>query len=78
MSKHTGARPDEVFIGNTTGDISHLASLTTVRLGDVALDIDGLRLPPIYRPVFINRSESDAYDRIMMARFEAASRRKAS
>lgn len=39
------------------------------RLGDQALDIDGGKIDPSYmRPLFINRSESDAHDRIMMRR----------
>lgn len=76
MSGHClGKRDDEVFVGNTaTGIGDHLASLKTVRLGDVALDVDGNRLPSVHRPIFIGRSEADAYDRIMMARLSAISR----
>lgn len=70
MSCYTGARTDDVFVGNTlTKDWppEHLRSLKTARLGEQALDIEGKKLhPDEYRPLFIHRSESDAYHRIMM------------
>lgn len=72
MSHYTGARPDEVFVGNTQtkdGVPEYLRSLTTVRLGDQALDIEGKKIEPEYmRPLFVGRAEADAYDRIMMRR----------
>jgi hypothetical protein len=76
MSGHcTGKRDDEVFVGNTDTTLGeHLASLKTIRLGEVALDVNGNRLPPRYRPIFVGRSEADAYDRIMMARLSAINR----
>lgn len=69
MSHYCGIRDDEVFVGNRFDGIpSYLAHLPTIRLGDRALDIDGKKLPAIYRPMFIGRSDYDAYDRIIMAR----------
>lgn len=72
MSHYTGARPDEVFVGNTQtrdGVPEHLRGLTTARLGDQALDIEGKKIAPEYmRPLFIGRTEADTYDRIMMRR----------
>lgn len=72
MSHYTGARADEVFVGNTAtknGVPEHLRELRTARLGEQALDIEGKKLSQDYmRPLFIGRSEADAYDRIMMKR----------
>ena len=73
MAKYTGAKPDEVFLGNTEtnrGIPDHLSGLKTVRLGEQALDIYGHKIPADHMlPMFINRSESDAYDRLMTQRF---------
>ncbi len=72
MSHYTGVKPNEVFVGNTetqNGVPEHLRGLTTARLGDQALDIEGNKIEPEYmRPLFIGRAEADAYDRIMMRR----------
>jgi hypothetical protein len=72
MSHCTGARADEVFVGNTktkNGVHEHLSGLTTARLGEQALDIEGKKIEPEYmRPLFVGRAEADAYDRIMMRR----------
>lgn len=72
MSKYTGARNDEIFVGNTPtaeGLPPYLQGLRSARLGDQALDIDGNKLDPNYmRPLFIGRNEADAYDEIMMRR----------
>lgn len=72
MSHYTGARADEVFVGNTQtkdGVPEHLRGLTTARLGDQALDIERKKIDPEYmRPMFVGRAEADAYDRIMMRR----------
>lgn len=72
MSHYTGARPDEVFVGNTetkNGVPEYLRGMTTARLGDQALDIEGKKIEPEYmRPLFVGRAEADAYDRIMMRR----------
>lgn len=73
MPQYTGAQPDEVFLGNTeTGIPDHLGSIPSIRLGDVALDIEGKRLPPKYRPMFIKHGpDHEQHERIMMARFSA-------
>ena len=72
MNQYTGAKPDEVFVGNTetkNGIPEHLRGLRTARLGKQALDIEGKKIEPEYmRPLFIGRAEADAYDRIMMHR----------
>ena len=72
MSHYKGAQAGEVFVGNTetkNGVPEHLRELTTVRLGDQALDIEGKNIDPEYmRPLFVGRAEADAYDRIMMRR----------
>lgn len=72
MSHYTGARPDEVFVGNTktkNGVPEHLRGLTTVRLGDQSLDIEGNKIEADYmRPLFVGKSEAAEYDRIMMRR----------
>jgi hypothetical protein len=70
--QYTGARADEVFVGNVpakTGVPEYLTSLRTARLGEKALDIEGRPLSPEHMlPLFIGRTEADAYDRIMMKR----------
>ena len=72
MSKFTGARNDEVFVGNTetkNGLPAHLHGLRSARLGDLALDINGDKIDPNYmRPLFIGRSDAATYDQIMMRR----------
>ena len=75
MSHYTGMLEGEVFIGNTyAGMPDHIKHLPTARLGDVALDVEGKKLPPEYRPIFMSRADADAYGRIMVARFEAVNR----
>jgi hypothetical protein len=72
MGHYAGARADEVFVGNTktkNGVPEHLRGLTTARLGEQALDIEGKKIAPGYmRPLFVGRAEADAYDRIMTRR----------
>lgn len=72
MKKFIGAREDEIFVGNVPtaeGIRPYLQGLRTARIGEQALDIDGNKLDPNYmRPLFIGRSEADAYDEIMMRR----------
>lgn len=72
MSHYTGARADEVFVGNTLtkdGVPEYLSGLRTARLGEQALDIEGKKIDPAYmRPLFVGNSEADAYHRIMMKR----------
>lgn len=75
MSQYTGIREGEVFIGNTdTGVPDFIQHLPTVRLGEVALDIDGKKLPPEYKAMFMSRADAASYDRIMVARFSAVAR----
>lgn len=75
MSQYTGMREDEVFIGNTdTGVPDFIKHLPTVRLGDVALDIDGKKLSPEYKAMFMSRADAVSYDRIMVERFSAVAR----
>lgn len=72
MSHYIGAKTDEVFVGNTetkNGVPEHLRGLSTARLGEQALDIEGTKIDPAYmRPLFVGKSEADAYHRIMMKR----------
>lgn len=72
MSNYIGARADEIFVGNTgtsDGVPEYLRNLKTVRIGDQALCAEGKRIDPKYmRPLFIGRSEAEAYDRAMMDR----------
>lgn len=75
MSHYIGNKANEFFAGNHAirGGApelpAHLHQLRTARLGDQALDIDGKLIPKSdYRPLFVDRSEADLYDRIMMKR----------
>lgn len=77
--QYTGMREGETFIGNTdTGVPDFIRHLPTVRLGEVALDIDGKKLPPEYKAIFMSRADAVAYDRIMVARFSAVARGESS
>lgn len=77
MKQHEPCPPSDLFLGNQHSDTipDHLAGLKTIRLGAVAYGIHGDRLPDEYRPLFIDRTEAGAYDRIMMARFRASAKR---
>ena len=72
MSQHPEQRVNETFIGNRfirDGKIQlHLISLKTIRIGEVAYDIHGELITGYTElfPVFINVSESRAYDRILL------------
>ena len=70
MSHYQGKRDDEIFVGNvetSVGIRAYLSGLTTARLGEQALDIYGKKLDPKeHLPLFIGKSEGNAYDRIMM------------
>lgn len=75
MSQYIGMLEGEVFIGNTCDGIGeHYKHLQSVRLGEVALDIEGKKLPAQFRPIFMSKADSMAYDRIMVARYEAVNR----
>jgi len=75
MKIHGEERPVEVWIGNTSlrGEPrAYLSALTTRRLGEVAYYIDGGTIPTDQcRPVFVQRWELNAYNRIMDERFRA-------
>lgn len=80
MSHFTGNRQGETFVGNC-GSLDapatipeYLCDLRTARLGDLALDIEGKKLPSNYRPLFIGQAEIDQYNRIMEARLSAIRR----
>lgn len=70
--KHPEQKDNEIFVGNSSNGMRHLTALKTARLGKVAYDIHGKAITePHYhnlKPLFIDRSEQDEYDRIMMAR----------
>lgn len=72
MSHYTGARANEVFVGNTPAEGGipiHLRVLKTIRLGEIALDIEGKKLDQDYMlPLFLHESELMEHDRIMMRR----------
>lgn len=73
MSHYNGAGQSEIFLGNTLEAMfpeDHLKGLKTVRLGDVAYDLDGKVLPDYYKPLFLDKSEAGEYDRIMMDRLK--------
>ena len=54
---------------------SYLKVLRTIRLGEQAYDINGNKIEQDYmRPLIIHKSESKAYDKIMMARVKAIGR----
>ncbi len=74
MASHPEAAANESFVGNVKADeISHLSSLKTARLGDVAYYLDGKKIPAEQglRPLLIGNTEAGTYDAIMMARFRA-------
>lgn len=74
MLTHPEQADNEVFVGNHHGtEIPHeLAHIPSVRLGSVAYDIDGKRLPEAYRPLLVGRgADHDRYDRIREAAFQA-------
>lgn len=72
MTTHPEQSANEIYVGNVQAEQwpnPKLASLATARLGDVAYGVDGDKLPVNFgcRPLFVGRSEADAYDSIMMA-----------
>lgn len=71
MMKHPEQRPTEVYIGNTIDGVkAHLSNLKTIRLGEVAYDLKGVKIkqPTQYRPMFISKGEYWEYDKIMVER----------
>jgi hypothetical protein len=80
MSHHEKCGPQEVFLGNTER-VNGLGrytekGLTTIRLGELAYDIEGKKLSEHYAPIFIHRSEEGRYDEIMMGRAFGANWRR--
>jgi hypothetical protein len=70
MRTHPECHKNEVFIGNTDEPIPpHLAGIRTLRLGTVAYDLDGKRLPKHYRPMLVDRGDDyEKYNSVMEAR----------
>ncbi len=68
--EHEECHKDERWLGNMrrNKERPYLAGLKTLRLGNVAYDIHGKRLPEEYAPIFINKKEYWEYDRIMVER----------
>jgi hypothetical protein len=77
MAHHEPCPADEQFLGNcyyhTNGIPLHLKTLKTLRIGQVAYDLDGKEIPEM-RPLFIKRTEAFEYDHIMTRRFSAIRR----
>lgn len=66
---------DEIWLGNTKGTEipKHYKSLKTIRVGNQAYDIKGNKLDINYcRPLILNKSELEAYEKIYAARMENA------
>lgn len=76
-SCHHELKSGEIWVGNTSGDSrwkkgveipSRYSSLKTIRLGEQAYDIHGNPISRDYcRPLIINKSEEEAYNKIMAA-----------
>lgn len=66
---HADKKEDEIWIGNIRvweWPGPYLSSLKTIRLGKQAYDIHGKLIPTDYcLPIFIHKSEYDAYNKIM-------------
>lgn len=80
-SKHTTCHhelsKDEYWLGNTRGITipEHYKSLKTIRLGEQAYCIKGTPLDRNhYRPLILNKSEEQAYERIYAQLMSDASR----
>jgi hypothetical protein len=72
---HPECAETEVFVGNVgaSDSLEKFAGLKTMRLGEIAYYIDGKVIPDGVgcRPLIMDRSDSDGYERIMMAGFRA-------
>ena len=71
LRTHNEAAADEIFVGNTQRNSGRLewlkaVGVRTARLGKIANDIDGNKLPEYYAPIFINRSDAERYNDVMM------------
>jgi hypothetical protein len=71
---HPECAEDEIFVGNTdevTKIQDYLNSIPSIRLGNIAYDICGGKLPVNqYRPVIMKKVHGAMYDKIMMDRFK--------
>lgn len=67
---HPEQQANEKWVGNTGTIVpAHLSNFSTVRLGDVAYDIDRKRIAPDQmRPLFIGTAELDRYNDVMMTK----------
>ena len=78
MRNHPEQTTAEFYAGNIKGDTlpDFLAPLKTARLGVVAYDLDGRKLPAGrgLRPLIVGNAEAARYDAIMCARVSAAKR----
>ena len=69
---HKELKDGEIWVGNT--DVrkglkipSRLATMKTVRLGEIAYDIHGNKIDQNYcRPLIIHKSEENLYNKIML------------
>ena len=72
---YRGKQADEFFAGNHEGPLDDdlLPLADGIRLGDVALDIDGKVIPEKcgYRPVFVKNSCGERYHQIREERLSA-------
>lgn len=78
MMQHPEQKPEEIYLGNSRparlAAPKLAATLTTLRAGTVAYDVDGNKLPASEGlvPLFLARAEAAAYDAIMMEEFRNA------
>ena len=71
MAAPAGIKTNEIWVGNIErngGRVKELqaAGVTSARLGDVALHIEGKKLPSYYAPLIISRAQEMIYDDYMM------------
>lgn len=70
MYKKEEIQFDEIFVGNSSESDPELLKYERnnieYRLGNIALDIHGKKLPKWYKPLFIKKKDFQKYDRLMM------------
>lgn len=71
MAAPAGVGSNEIWVGNTERpgrklDELRAAGVTSARLGDVALDVDGKKLPSYFAPLIISKAQEMVYDDHMM------------
>jgi len=66
--RHKEQRENEVFLGNVDKISNYLLCLKTLRLGKQAYDVYGDKIPlkDGIKPLFINKSEDDKFNNIML------------